>query len=68
MLRLGEALVSPAVTWKSASSALHRPGEAARFGGEAELGRKINQLRESMELFLGERVDDSLVADLLIMK
>ena len=58
----------PALAWRSASSALCRPGEAARLGGEAGLGRKISQLGESMELFLGERVDDCLVADLFVMK
>ena len=54
--------------WRSTSSALCRLGEAAGLEGEAGLGRKISQLQESMELFLGERVDDCLVADLLIMK
>ena len=56
------------LAWRSVSSALCWPREAARFGGETGLGRKISQLGESMALFLGERVDDSLLADWLIMK
>ena len=62
---LGE--LCPALAWRSTSSALHWPREAARLGGEEGLGRKISQLGESMELFVGERVDDCLVADLFIM-
>ena len=71
MCRFREDLVGPVLARRSTSSALYRLGETARLGGETGLGREIRNCQAVLrwiELFVGERVDDCLVADLLIVK